>query len=77
VPAGAKNLVVQLSGGTPDADLYVKFGSRPTISSYDCRPYTSSNNESCSVAAPKAGIYYVVVRGYSAYSGAVLKASFQ
>lgn len=77
VPANAKNLVVSLSGGTPDADLYVKFGVKPTVSSYDCRPYSGSNNENCSFAVPKAGIYYVVVRGYSAYSGAILKATYQ
>lgn len=77
IPANAKNLVVSLAGGTPDADLYVRFGAKPTTSSYDCRPYTGSNNESCSFAAPKAGVYYVIVRGYSAYSGAVLKATFQ
>src|SRR5207248_2170290 len=32
VPAGATNLVFAISGGTGDADLYVKFGSAPTLS---------------------------------------------
>ncbi len=77
VPAGAKNLVIALSGGTPDADLYVKFGSKPTTASYDCRPFLGTNNETCTVAAPKVGTYHVVVRGYTAFSGASLKASFQ
>ena len=39
VPAGATNLTFTMSGGTGDADMYVKFGSAPTDSSYDCRPY--------------------------------------
>ncbi len=77
IPAGAKNLVIELSGGSPDADLYVKFGAKPTTSSYDCRPYTSGNNEKCSVASPKTGTYQIVVRGYTAFSGTVVKASFQ
>jgi serine protease len=77
VPANAKNLVISLSGGSPDADLYVRFGSKPTTSSYDCRPYTGSNDENCSFASPKAGLYYIVVRGYTAFSGASLKATFQ
>lgn len=76
VPAGAKNLVIEMSGGSPDADLYVKFGAKPTTSAYDCRPYLGSNNEKCSFATAKAGTYYVMVRGYSAFSGAVLKASY-
>ncbi len=77
VPAGAKNLVVEMSGGQPDADLYMKFGAQPSLTSYDCRPYTSRNNEKCSIAAPKVGTYYIVVRGYTAFSGVVVKASFQ
>ncbi|TMO20657.1 PPC domain-containing protein, partial [Pseudoalteromonas sp. S4741] len=39
VPAGMVSFTVTTSGGTGDADLFVKFGSQPTSSSYDCRPY--------------------------------------
>jgi pseudolysin/vibriolysin len=76
VPAGASNLVMSISGGTGDADLYTKFGSAPTTTSYDCRPYLTGNNESCTVAAPQAGTYYVKVHGYSSYSGVTVKASY-
>jgi len=76
VPTGASNLVMSISGGTGDADLYTKFGSAPTTSSYDCRPYVSGNSESCTVAAPQAGKYYIKVHGYSAYSGVTVKASY-
>jgi len=76
VPAGATNLVMSISGGTGDADLYTKFGSAPTTSSYDCRPYVSGNAESCTVAAPSAGKYYIKAHAYAAYSGVTVKASF-
>ncbi|HEX5306006.1 MAG TPA: pre-peptidase C-terminal domain-containing protein [Dyella sp.] len=76
VPTGASNLVISISGGTGDADLYTKFGSAPTLSSYDCRPYVAGNSESCSVASPSAGTYYVKVHGYSAFSGVTVKASW-
>ncbi|OOG66029.1 peptidase [Rhodanobacter sp. B04] len=76
VPAGASNLVMAMSGGTGDADLYTKFGAAPTTTSYDCRPYLSGNNESCTVAAPQAGDYYIKVRGYSTFSGITLTASY-
>ncbi|GAB3315005.1 M4 family metallopeptidase [Luteimonas notoginsengisoli] len=72
VPAGASNLVFTMSGGSGDADLYVKFGSAPTDSSYDCRPYKSGNSESCTFASPSAGTYYVRIKGYSAFSGVSL-----
>jgi len=76
VPAGASNLVIHISGGTGDADLYTKFGSAPTLSSYDCRPYVTGNNETCTVASPQAGTYYVMLNGYSAFSGVTVEATW-
>ncbi len=76
VPAGATALSFTMSGGTGDADMYVKFGSQPTSSSYDCRPYKSGNNESCSFATAQAGTYHVMLNGYSAYSGVSLLADY-
>jgi pseudolysin/vibriolysin len=73
VPAGSTSLVVSISGGTGDADLYVKLGSAPTTSSYTCRPYLTGNNETCTLNAPTAGTYYINVRAYAAYSGVSLK----
>ncbi|MDV5981413.1 MAG: S8 family serine peptidase, partial [Lysobacter sp.] len=72
VPAGATNLVFTMSGGSGDADLYVKRGSAPTDSSYDCRPYRSGNSESCTFAAPTAGTYYVRIKAYSSFSNVSL-----
>jgi serine protease len=76
VPAGATNLVFTLSGGTGDADLYVKFGSAPTLSSYDCRPYVAGNSETCTMSPVQTGTYYVMVNTYAAYSGVTLKGSY-
>jgi PKD repeat protein len=76
VPAGATNLSFSISGGTGDADLYVRLGSAPTTSSYNCRPYTSGNSETCSFAAPTAGTYYVGVRAYATFSGVTLTNSY-
>src|SRR5690606_14514741 len=47
VPSGATNLSIRISGGTGDADLYVRHGSAPTDSSHDCRPWRSGNVETC------------------------------
>jgi len=76
VPAGVTNLTFQISGGTGDADLYVRFGSAPTTSVYDCRPYSSGNNESCPFPTPSAGTWHVMLNGYSAYSGVTLVGSY-
>ncbi|WP_304503371.1 trypsin-like serine protease [Corallococcus soli] len=75
VPAGATTLTVVQSGGTGDADLYVRQGSQPTTSAYNCRPYASGNAETCTLNNPAAGTWYVSVRGYSAFSGVSVKAT--
>lgn len=62
----------QISGGTGDADLYVRFGAAPTTGAYDCRPYVGGNEETCEFNPSQAGNYYVMVRAYAAYSGVTL-----
>ncbi|MEM7083000.1 MAG: S8 family serine peptidase [Pseudomonadota bacterium] len=76
VPAGATNLSFSISGGSGDADLYVRFGSEPTTSSYDCRPYLNGNNETCTISNVQAGTYHVMVRAYATFSGVSLVGSF-
>jgi hypothetical protein len=76
VPADASDLVIEITGGSGDADLYVRYGAEPTSSSYDCRPYQSGNEESCEVASPSEGRTYAYLYGYSAFSSVTLTASY-
>jgi PKD repeat protein len=76
VPAGASNLVIAISGGTGDADLYTRFNAEPTTSAYDCRPYKSGNAETCTVTSPSTGYYYIGIRGYAAFSGVSLSVHY-
>ena len=76
VPAGASNLNIVTSGGSGDSDLYVKSGSAPTDTVYDCRPYKSGNAETCTIAAPTAGTYYIRLKAYAAFSGLSLTGSY-
>lgn len=69
----ASSVVVSISGGTGDADLYVKAGSKPTTGSYDCRPYRYGNSEQCSLSATPGTTYHVMLKGYSSYSGVTLR----
>jgi serine protease len=75
VPANATNLKFTLSGGTGDADMYVRFNALPTESTYDCAPYVNGNNEVCSMAT-QAGTWYVMLDAYSSYTGATLVATY-
>ena len=76
VPAGATNLSFVMSGGTGDADMHVRFGSAPTLTTYDCRPYANDSNETCTINPAQAGRYYVMLNAYSAFSGVTLTGSF-
>ncbi|HEU0016168.1 MAG TPA: fibronectin type III domain-containing protein, partial [Longimicrobium sp.] len=75
VPTGATSLTVAISGGTGDADLYVRYADAPTLSLYDCRPFISGNAETCTAANPQPGPYYVMLRGFGSYSGVTLTAT--
>jgi leucyl aminopeptidase len=75
VPAGASNVKFTINGGSGDADLFVKLGSKPTSSNYDCRPYIGGNNESCNLNNG-GGTYYLMINGYAAFSGLSLTGSY-
>lgn len=74
VPAAQTNLTFDLSDGTGDCDLYVRFGSLPSFTDFDYRPYLPGNVESVSVTNPAAGNWYVMLHAYESYSGARLLA---
>lgn len=76
VPAGSTNLTFTMSGGTGDADMYVKFGSAPTDTVYDCRPFLSGNAETCTFPTPSAGTYHVRLKAYSTFSGVSLVGNY-
>lgn len=76
VPSGAASVSFSISGGSGDADLYVKYGQLATTSVWDQRPYLSGNNETVTINAPRVGDYYLMVQGYRAYSGLTIKASY-
>lgn len=76
VPSGQTNLTIKTSGGSGDVDLYVRRGSLPTTSAYDCAPYLTGNTESCSITNPNAGRYYATLYAFTAYSGVSLQASY-
>ncbi|MES9977983.1 MAG: endonuclease [Candidatus Thiodiazotropha sp. 6PLUC5] len=76
IPADATELSINISGGSGDVDLYVSSLQPPTTSIYECRPYLSGNNETCTFTAPATGSYYIMLRAYSSYSDVHLSATY-
>ncbi|BAJ00350.1 PPC domain-containing protein [Shewanella violacea] len=66
-------LIFQLSGGSGDADLYVKYQAVPTSTIHDCGSSSKNNDEVCTFNAPEKGIYEVMVKASSAYSDMSLR----
>jgi len=59
-------LIVGLSGLNQDADLYVRKGSRPTLTQYDCRPFLPGTSvETCLINNSGSNVYYISVRSAS------------
>lgn len=75
VPAGAAQLTVSISGGTGDADLYIRHGALPAEFTYDCRPLRQGNEETCVRTSPDIGRWYIMLRGYIAYADVSLTAT--
>lgn len=74
VPPGRTRVTFFITGSSGDCDLYVKYGQLATTSVWDRRPYTATSNETVDLLNPAAGDYYVMLHGYSAYSGVTLTA---
>lgn len=72
VPAGRTSLSFAISGGSGNANLYVLYGTAPTLTSYECRPYRNGNKETCTISNIRAGTYHVNVRAFSSYSNVTL-----
>lgn len=73
LPEEQDELVVSISGGFGDCDLYVRRDAKPTTTAYDYRPYKPGNDESVIVESPQAGLWYIMLRGFVAYSGVTLE----
>ena len=76
VPAGSSKLTVKTSGGTGDADLYIKHGIEAWGLDFDCASENAdTSNEECVINNPKAGIWHISVFGYTAFNNAKLTVS--
>ncbi|QGX39992.1 lytic polysaccharide monooxygenase [Permianibacter aggregans] len=78
LPAGARNLQIQTSGGSGNVDLYLSSVNWPTPSSYQWRSNNAGNAESLSLATPEGGRwYYLNLLAVAPYAGVSVQASWQ
>lgn len=64
--AGSTNLVADLFGMSADVDLYVRRNAKPTLASWDCRPYVGgTTSEQCVFASPASGRWWIGVVNFA------------
>jgi trypsin len=74
LPAGQRELNINLFGGSGDADLMVRRGAVPTAAEHDClSAVPDTSNESCNLGSPEPGTYFVAVTGFADYAEASLR----
>jgi hypothetical protein len=61
IPAGTASFTVTTSGGSGNADLYLRLGSNPTTKNYDCRSNSANSTESCTITNPGADVAYATI----------------
>jgi hypothetical protein len=70
VPADATVLEAVISDAqSADLDLYMGTGSTPSAQTLKCQSYTWGSNESCRIANPSAGTWWILIHGYEANTG--------
>lgn len=76
LPGDARNLSISITGSSGDADLYVRKAAPPTVYLWDQRPFSGVSNETVEIPAPVPGLYHLMVRGYTAFSGVTLRITY-
>lgn len=76
VPPGVSELDIRLSGGTGDADLYVRRGALPALDRFDCVSAINGNDEHCSIDNPATDVYFISLFGFNNYADVTLEVTF-
>ena len=74
VPNDANSLVIDTFGGSGNVDLVINFGSSPTRTNNDCIQQGAGNTHNCTITAPEAGTWFIIVRGAAASDNVQLDA---
>lgn len=72
----ATSLDVSTSGGSGNGNLYLRFGTPPTETTFDYSSAGPSNSESLTVSNPAAGSWYVLVSPQPSFDNLTLFANF-
>lgn len=76
VPSDATKLTVTTAANNGDVDLYVRYGTNPTTSTYNAFSAKAGSNETVTVNKPTAGSWKIGLYGYAATSGITMNVCY-
>jgi len=76
LPAGLASIEIQTSGGSGNADLFVRAGNWPTSTQFDASSTLPGNQETASIDHPPAGWCYVMLAPTQPFSDVQVLARF-
>jgi len=76
LPAGLASVEISTSGGSGNADLYVRAGNWPTLAQYDGNSTQAGNSENVTLTSPPAGWCYVMIVPTQPFNGLQILARF-
>jgi hypothetical protein len=76
IPAGTTTFNVAISGGTGDADLYVRPLEQPNDSDFSCRPWVDGNDEACATPNPQAATWFIALNAWTDFADVKLTATW-
>jgi microbial collagenase len=78
LPAGVSSFTLTMSGGSGDADIYVRAGGWPSDTLFDAAPQLPGNDETVTVTNPAMGWHYIMLKPRTtSFDGVQVSASWQ
>lgn len=77
VPEGVSTLSVTTSGRSGEAELFVRFGSKPDNRNYNCQSRSRGSEQTCTFTEPEAGTWYVGISSKRGFSDLTLSFSYE
>lgn len=67
---------IAMSGGTGDADLYIKYEEEPKITNWDYRPFAFGNDENVNLTDATKGTWHISIHAAEVFNDVALTVSY-
>jgi len=75
ISEGTDHTTVRMHGESGDADLYLSYGRKPTLDTYEYRPYVDGVREEIYLDQPASGQWWLMIHGFKDFKGVQISVS--